>query len=128
MLRRLEPSDSLRLSLEPPSSPSPQSRPSIPVANMDRATAIDVHQPSDEDWTLELISTVPARNRPPLVCQRCHNTDCQAARCPLCGEETATPVTSLILVTCPGTMGVRLPLPAVGKILPTLKEIRLSNV
>ena len=78
----------------------------------------------DEDWTLEWLGTVLPRDRPQPSCQQCRNIDCEATRCPLCGEEADTP--RHILMTCLGMMGVRLP--AVGNILPTPEEIRRSDV
>ncbi|XP_043237551.1 uncharacterized protein LOC122389502 [Amphibalanus amphitrite] len=55
----------------------------------------------------------------------CRNLDCPAARCPLCGEQADTP--RHILLTCPGLMGVRLRIPAVGNILPTVEEVRRGD-
>ena len=58
--------------------------------------------------------------------QRCRDTTCEAARCPLCGEEADTP--RHILLTCAGLVGVRLRIPVVGNILPTTEEVRRGDI
>ena len=63
---------------------------------------------------------------PSAACAQCRDLLCEAARCPLCGEEADTP--RHILLTCPGLMGVRLRTPAVGNILPTPDEVWRSDV
>ena len=97
-----------------------------PIANMDRAAAVDVHQMRTGRWSGSAQFLHEIGRNPSTSCQQCRNTECEAARCPLCGEEADTP--RHILMTCPGLMGVRLRLPAVGNILPTTEEIRRSDV
>ena len=97
-----------------------------PIANMDRAAAVDVHQMRTGRWSGSAQFLHEIGRNPSPSCQQCRNTDCEAARCPLCGEEADTP--RHILLSCPGLMGVRLRLPAIGNILPTPDEVRRSDV
>ena len=97
-----------------------------PITNMDRTSAVDVHQMGTGRWSGSAQFLHEILRNPSVSCQQCRSTDCEAARCPLCGEEADTP--QHILTTCPGLMGVRLRLPAVGNILPTPEEIRRADV
>ena len=97
-----------------------------PISNMDRASAVDVHQLRTGRWSGSAQFLHEIGKNPSADCPQCRDTDCKAARCPLCGEEADTP--RHILLTCAGLMGVRLRLPAVGNILPTTDEVRRSDV
>ena len=97
-----------------------------PIAGMDRASAVDVHQLRTGRWSGSTQFLHEIGRNPSVTCQQCRNTDCEAARCPLCGEEADTP--RHILLTCPGLMGVRLRIPAIGNILPAPEEVRRSDV
>ncbi|KAF0298223.1 Dedicator of cytokinesis protein 7 [Amphibalanus amphitrite] len=96
-----------------------------PLTNMDRTTAVDVHQIRTGRWSGSAQFLHSIGRNPSADCPQCRNLDCPAARCPLCGEQADTP--RHILLTCPGLMGVRLRIPAVGNILPTVEEVRRGD-
>ncbi|KAF0297293.1 Retrovirus-related Pol polyprotein from type-1 retrotransposable element R1 4 [Amphibalanus amphitrite] len=97
-----------------------------PVSNLNRRAAIDVHQIRTGHWSGSTQFLHSIGRSPSAACARCRDLLCEAARCPLCGEEAETP--RHILLTCPGLMGVRLKIPAVGNILPTPDEVWRSDV
>ena len=86
-----------------------------PIAGMERAAVVDVHQMRTGRWSGSAQFLHEIGRNPSPVCPQCRDTKCEAARCPLCGEEADTP--RHILMTCAGMMGVRLRIPAVGNIL-----------
>ena len=97
-----------------------------PIANMDRTAAIDVHQMRTGRWSGSAQFLHEIGRNPSAICRQCRDITCDAAKCPLCGEKADTP--RHILLTCPGMMGVRLRIPAVGNILPTVEEVRRGDV
>ncbi|KAF0312570.1 putative RNA-directed DNA polymerase from transposon BS [Amphibalanus amphitrite] len=97
-----------------------------PVSGLDRRAAIDVHQSRTGHWSGSTQFLHSIGRSPSAACAQCRDLLCEAARCPLCGEEADTP--RHILLTCPGLMGVRLRIPAVGNILPTPDEVWRSDV
>ncbi|KAF0300921.1 hypothetical protein FJT64_026689 [Amphibalanus amphitrite] len=97
-----------------------------PISNLDRRSAIDVHQIRTGRWSGSTQFMHSIGRSPSAACAQCRDLLCEAARCPLCGEEADTP--RHILLTCPGLMGVRLRIPAVRNILPTPDEVWRSDV
>ncbi|XP_043212000.1 uncharacterized protein LOC122376264 [Amphibalanus amphitrite] len=96
-----------------------------PISNMDRTSAIDVHQIRTGRWSGSAQFLHEIGRNPSVDCPQCRSLGCIAARCRLCGEEADTP--RHILLTCPGMMGVRLRTQAIGNILPTPEEVRRSD-
>ena len=97
-----------------------------PISNMDRQTAVDVHQIRTGRWSgsRQYLHSI-GRNRT-AACAQCRDLQWGAARCLLCREEADTP--RHVLLTCLGLMGVRLRILTVGIILPTPDEVRRSGV
>ena len=94
--------------------------------DMDRTAAIDVHQMRTGRWSGSAQFLHEIGRNPSAICRQCRDINCDAAKCPLCGEKADTP--RHILLTCPGMMGVRLRIPAIGNILPTVEEVRRGDV
>ena len=95
-----------------------------PISNMDRTSAIDVHQMRSGRWSGSTQFLHEIGKAPTPDCLQCRDSSCAAARCPLCGEEADTP--RHILLTCPGLMGARLR--CLGSILPGPEEVRRADV
>ena len=62
-----------------------------PIAGMERATAVDVHQMRTGRWSGSAQFLHEIGRNPSPVCPQCRDTKCEAARCPLCVKEADTP-------------------------------------
>ena len=70
-----------------------------PVTNLDRSSAVDVHQLRTGEWSgsqqyLHKIGKLPTED-----CAKCENEDCPAGTCVICGDESDTP--AHVLLRCP---------------------------
>ena len=72
--------------------PPPPSLP--PISDMNRSSAVDVHQMRTGRLSGSAQFLHEIGRNPSPECRQCRNTNCEAARCPLCGEEGDTPDTS----------------------------------
>ena len=95
-----------------------------PASQLDRNTAVDVHQLRAGLWSgsaqyLHRIGRNPARHYP-----QCEDVYCQGARCPLCRETADTPYH--VLTECPALMGTRLRI--IGTIELSREEVRGDRI
>ena len=72
-----------------------------PIANMDRASAVDVYQMRTARLSGSAQFLHEVGRNPSPSCQQCRNTDWEATRRPLRGEEADTPGTSCCVVQGP---------------------------
>ena len=102
----------------------------VPTTDRQHGQSLSGRREGDENWSLGWSGSAQFLHEIGLNlspnCHRCLDTTCEAARCPLCGEEVDT--CRHILLTCAGLVGIRLPIPSVGNILPTTEEVRRGVV
>ena len=64
-----------------------------PISKMDWRAAVDVHQIRTGRWSGSSQYLHSIGRNPTAACAHCRCLQCEAARCPLCGEEADTPGT-----------------------------------
>ena len=77
-----------------------------PISELDRESAVNVHQLRAGHWGLSEQYLHRIGRRPDPACQQCPDKTCPAARCIVCNEEADTP--EHILLRCPSLEGLRL--------------------